>query len=232
MALLLASALATGCSQRPAPAPAPAPAQDAPRLDGLPLELTVQQRSTTVVPGTDGTLRLTIDDITDGQAMVSLIGETGAPLLGPVSLGAGASERFELGRSAYVLTLEELDNEWIGEDHATFTLSSTAAGSPPPARALSETDKIEQLIALVSTLEGATFIRNGEEHTAAEAADHLRSKWKAAGGRVTTAREFVERIATKSSLSGEPYRIRLGDGTEVFSGDYFGAQLDRIEQGR
>ena len=193
----------------------------------------MQQRSTTVVPGTDGALRLTIDDITDDQVMTSLMGESGAPVLGPVSLGAGDSERFELGRKVYLLTLEEFDDAWIGEDSARFTLSSTApAGSAPEARALSETEKIELLLAHVASLEGAAFIRNGEEHTAVEAADHLRSKWKAAGGRVTTAREFVERCATKSTLSGQPYEIRLPNGDLVFSGQYLNGELDSIERGR
>ena len=48
----------------------------------------------------------------------------------------------------------------------------------------------------------------------------------------SSAREFIEQVATKSSLSGEPYRIRLRDGSEVFSGQYLSEVLDRIEQGR
>ena len=228
--LVLTSLPATACYQRSASAPVQPEVLE---LENLPVELTVQQRSTTVVPGTDGALRLTIDDITDDQVMASLIGESGAPLLGPVSLGVGASERFVLGEIVYVLTLEELDQAWVGGDHATFSVSSIGpAGSVPKVSALSETEKIEQLIAHIGSREGAIFIRNEKEHTAAEAAEHLRSKWKAAGGRVSTAREFVERVATKSSLSGEPYLIRMRDGSEVFSGQYLGEVLDRIEQGR
>ena len=41
----------------------------------------------------------------------------------------------------------------------------------------------------------------------------------------------LRRIATKSSLSGKPYEIRLRDGSLVFSGEYLGEHLDRIERG-
>ena len=37
-----------------------------------------------------------------------------------------------------------------------------------------EQKKIDFLISSVETLKGATFIRNGTEHTGKEAADHLR----------------------------------------------------------
>ena len=88
---------------------------------------------------------------------------------------------------------------------------------------------LERLIALVESTQGAVFIRNGAEHTAKDAADHLLLKWKAAGSNIRTAKQFVEHIATKSSISGEPYQIRLADGSVVLTGDYLSAQLSEIE---
>lgn len=97
------------------------------------------------------------------------------------------------------------------------------------APAVTETQKIQALIAAVEHETGATFIRNGREHGAADAASHLRLKWKNVGKRVRTAEDFIRYCATGSSLSGKPYRIRLADGTELKSADYFHAKLRRIE---
>jgi len=69
-----------------------------------------------------------------------------------------------------------------------------------------------------------TFIRNGTEHSAAEAADHLRSKWKRARGKVKTLDQFIENIASKSSMSGRPYQVRTADGELINAADWY-AQL-------
>jgi hypothetical protein len=92
-----------------------------------------------------------------------------------------------------------------------------------------EAQKIEALIQAVATLQGAVFIRNGSEHTPAEAADHLRLKWRNAGKRVKTAPEFIQFCATGSSMSGRPYEIRLKDGRTVLSRDWLWTELKRME---
>jgi hypothetical protein len=107
-------------------------------------------------------------------------------------------------------------------------LAFAAPASSAP-RGMGENQKIVALIAAVESESGATFIRNGREHTAAEAASHLRLKWKNAGKRVRTAEDFIRYCATGSSLSGKPYRIRFANGTEIESADYFHARLRRIE---
>ena len=49
------------------------------------------------------------------------------------------------------------------------------------AQDTSEAAKIQYLITSVETLEGAKFIRNGNEYDARAAADHLRLKLKGSG---------------------------------------------------
>lgn len=99
-----------------------------------------------------------------------------------------------------------------------------AAPSPAP-----EAQKIETLIQAVAALQGAVFIRNGSEHTPAEAADHLRLKWRNAGKRVKTAPEFIQFCAMGSSMSGQPYQIRLKDGRTVLCRDWLWTELKRME---
>jgi transketolase C-terminal domain/subunit len=99
------------------------------------------------------------------------------------------------------------------------------------APAPTDAQKIESLIQAVANLRGAVFIRNGSEHSPREAADHLRLKWKNAGGRVKTAPDFIRFCATGSSLSGKPYQIRLENGRTVPARDWLWSELKRMKPG-
>jgi len=105
-----------------------------------------------------------------------------------------------------------------------------ALALPLLARDPKEDARIDALLSHVESLDGATFIRNGSEHDARKAAEHLRMKLGKAGERVKTAEDFIDGIATKSSFSGKPYRIRLKDGSEENSGPYLHRQLDAIDE--
>jgi hypothetical protein len=100
------------------------------------------------------------------------------------------------------------------------------------AAPISEPQKIEALLASIEHLQGAVFIRNGSEYTAAQAAEHLRYKWNKAGDRVKTAEDFIVLCATKSSMSGLAYRIRFADGTTLDSAVFLEQQLKRLDAGR
>lgn len=110
--------------------------------------------------------------------------------------------------------------------------AAPAAPAAATAPALSERAKIDALIASVGQLRGAVFIRNGTEHDSAKAAAHLRRKLGAAGKRVKTADQFITYLATGSSMTGKPYKIRFADGRTVESADYFREQLRRLESPR
>jgi hypothetical protein len=88
-----------------------------------------------------------------------------------------------------------------------------------------EKKKIDFLISSVEHLKGAKFIRNGTEHDGKEAAKHLRMKLQQVGGRVQTADDFIRLCASKSFLSGKPYKIRSSDGKTINSEQYFRKKL-------
>lgn len=92
-----------------------------------------------------------------------------------------------------------------------------------------EDERITALIASVESLEGAKFIRNGSEYDAKAAADHLRLKLGKAGEQVKTAEEFIEVCASRSSITGQKYRIRQADGTEMDCGDFLRGKLKEID---
>lgn len=71
---------------------------------------------------------------------------------------------------------------------------------------------------------GLTFLRPGglrARYDAAGFAKHLQGKaWLAQVSLTCSAREFIEKVATKSSLHGAAYRVRLADGTEKDLADW------------
>ena len=93
------------------------------------------------------------------------------------------------------------------------------------ARDTREEQRIEHLLRTVESLKGAVFIRNGTEYDAREAGRHLRQKLKLAGDRVKTAEDFIETCASRSSISGRAYTIRLADGTITETAPFFRARL-------
>ncbi len=197
----------------------------APQIAPLPLEMRVEQRTTTAVPGTDGHLRLTVDDITRGQVMVSLATDAGETVLATGSLKPSASAQFRYGDTPYELKLSKLENALAGKDYGTFVIGAGAPAS------LSEEAKIERLIQAIAALQGATFVRNGADHTAQEAADHLRLKLRAKAAEITTAEMFIDLLASKSSMSGDAYLIRMADGSVVPCGEFLRARLVDMKGG-
>ena len=121
---------------------------------------------------------------------------------------------------------------------ALLAAAPVAANPPAPSASVSATNapfteqqKIEILLSEVGRLQGAVFIRNGSEYSAAQAVEHMRYKWKHAGGLVKTAQDFIVVCATKSSMSGQPYKIRFADGKTVASAEFLEQQLKRMPAG-
>lgn len=83
-----------------------------------------------------------------------------------------------------------------------------------PAQAATEKEKIEYLLSEIGECEG--FVREGKEYTGAEAREELEKKWKGAGDKVITARQFISKVASHSP-SGEPYKMHCAGQPEMES---------------
>ena len=94
---------------------------------------------------------------------------------------------------------------------------------------VTEKQKIDALIDHVGELKDAKFIRNGSSYEPATAVRFLRGKWNANKAEVKTARDFIDKVATKSGTSGEPYLMRYSDGKEIPSREFLLAELKKIE---
>ena len=84
--------------------------------------------------------------------------------------------------------------------------------------------EIDELISYVGT-SGVRFIRNGQEYSGAEGAQHLRDKLAKAGDRVKTTDDFIAGIASTSYISGKPYLVKFADGHTQPTGDWLRAHL-------
>ena len=85
--------------------------------------------------------------------------------------------------------------------------------------------EINHLIDFVAQSD-AIFIRNGTEHSSKDAAEHLAMKYSKATRYAKTAEKFIENLASKSSWSGKPYKVRLSNGTLLTSKDWLSNELE------
>ncbi len=93
------------------------------------------------------------------------------------------------------------------------------------------TAEINDLLQLVESSD-CIFIRNGSEHDAEDAADHLRLKLKRGKKYVDTTEQFIDRLASESSWTGKPYTIRCPNQDEQLTGAWLHQLLDSMRAAR
>jgi hypothetical protein len=67
--------------------------------------------------------------------------------------------------------------------------------------------EIQHLLATVAE-SPCTFLRNGKNYSTEDAAAHLSTKYSRGKAYAASAEQFIDRIASKSSLSGKPYHVQ------------------------
>jgi len=103
------------------------------RLD-LPSEsvdLTIVQREERAIPGSDGSVKIRLGDITDGQALLSIGTTNDEFLVEKKSVAQGDSVRFSLGDKKYVLRVRELRNVLLGDDFAIVEVTEVNQKDSP-----------------------------------------------------------------------------------------------------
>ncbi|MBT4091653.1 MAG: DUF5329 family protein [Deltaproteobacteria bacterium] len=98
-----------------------------------------------------------------------------------------------------------------------------------------EKERIGFLLNQISRVDGV-FIRNGVAHTPEKAVAHLELKmknalnsWFSPDKEKWTAEMFIEKLASKSSLTGNPYLIKFSDGRTVWAGEWLLESLARYD---
>lgn len=116
--------------------------------------------------------------------------------------------------------MRRLEPLWL---MVTGLMLSTVVRADPPLGAQAE---INFLLTEVAKSE-CEFYRNGKWYDGKRAAAHLQDKY---GSRldargISSAEEFIETVATRSSLSGKPYAMRCTGSTTVPSALWFRERL-------
>jgi len=103
-----------------------------------------------------------------------------------------------------------------------------------PAAAQTARPVREEIQSLLAAMEqsGCEFYRNGSWHTPTDARAHLARKLAEVekGQPPKSADEFIEVVATRSSISGEPYRVRCPGVAPIASAVWFRQTLERSRQ--
>jgi len=109
-------------------------------------------------------------------------------------------------------------------------LLAFALALPGAATAGAETEQeVKYLLGFVAG-SGCTFVRNGDDHDAVDAAEHLRLKYNRGKRYVGSAEQFIDRLATESSWSGDPYTVTC-EGKSQTSAQWLHQALDDYHQG-
>ena len=76
------------------------------------------------------------------------------------------------------------------------------------------------------------FNRNGSWYSSSEAVNHLETKYRYLNkkGLINTAEQFIDRAASRSSMSGQSYLVRCGDSKPIQSSDWFTHELRRFRE--
>lgn len=102
-----------------------------------------------------------------------------------------------------------------------LALAAPFATAAPDARADAE---IRHLVDFIAA-SGCQFIRNGDAHESKAAAEHLLMKYGKAKSRLSTPEQFIDKVASRSYLSGKEYRVRCPGKPEIASGNWLTAEL-------
>jgi hypothetical protein len=100
---------------------------------------------------------------------------------------------------------------------------------PGIALSASMDEEIDFLLATVGNSD-CVFTRNGKDHAAEDARDHLQMKRKRGARYFDNSEEFIARLASESSWSGKPYFIQCGDEPRVTAREWFTALLDQYRE--
>ena len=108
-------------------------------------------------------------------------------------------------------------------------LISALLGSAAVRADMAQThQEIAHLLAHIAASD-CRFIRNGKSYDAQAAREHIQKKYDYIQSRVRTTEDFIRYAASKSSMSGKPYRIACGDRT-MLCADWLREELERLRR--
>ena len=97
-----------------------------------------------------------------------------------------------------------------------------------------EDETKKEILHLFRYLENSNceFYRNGFWYNASRAKKHIEKKYRylAKRGLINSTEQFIDRAASKSSMSGKSYLVKCGDSKAVPSSSWFTEELKRYRE--
>lgn len=89
-------------------------------------------------------------------------------------------------------------------------------------------DTESEISHLLSYVENSqcTFIRNGSTHNGPDARNHIEKKYNYFKDRISSAEQFIEYTATKSTMSDKKYKVRCDD-KEYLTAQWLNDELNK-----
>jgi len=181
--------------------------------------ISIKKGKTFTINGTNEIVEMTLKNFNDSCADVKIIGRTFLTteyFVGSICITDTAFISYH--NTSYYIFFKEIDDYLFGRDNFNFEIARV--GVPKTSNQNQQTENTEQKVdEFLSFLEKTnfTFIRNGSKYTAQEAAEHLRNKYNSQQSEISTFEDFVTKIATKSSFSGEDYQVIVDNNTLRFA---------------
>jgi len=127
----------------------------------------------------------------------------------------------------YNMKKTRIYSAWLLAILFTFFSQISLAAHPNQLPNQEPEQEVQHLITFISN-SNATFIRNGDEHTSKEAAEHLAMKYRKAKRYAKTADDFINNLASKSSWSGKAYTVILSNGAKLTANSWLTNELIRF----
>lgn len=164
--------------------------------------MTVAQRGSERVPGTEGRLWIEVDDVTAGQVRVKIVDyTTHEHVLPKRSMRFGDEAQFSFRGVTRGFVVLRLVNLLIGEDFVEF-----AFGEPGSLA----NEQIESVLRQI-TNSTVKFVRSGVKSDGRATAERLRQQWRAAGD-VTTLAAFLSRCVGYEGGTVPVWSVQLPGG--------------------
>jgi len=100
-----------------------------------------------------------------------------------------------------------------------------------PAFADDENPEIDYLLSSIGSSK-CVFIRNGGRHSAEKAEEHLRMKYKRGRRYATSTEAFIERLASKSSMTRKLYMMECPGAEPQSAGRWLTQRLEELRNGK
>jgi hypothetical protein len=113
---------------------------------------------------------------------------------------------------------------WLG-----LVMLLALAAEPPAQAASGDVDREVAHLIQFTQQSGCRFYRNGSWYPGEKAGQHMRLKYDylEQRGQITRTEDFITKAASRSSVSGQEYRVRCSNGADLSTSTWLKNELAR-----